>query len=531
MNPAAPMKRSILALSALLVLSIVSSLLAETIDPYSWIYEALRSFESIGLVHLEPTLPYDRSRVETYVREISSQVEEEKIELSDRQRFLLDRLKREFLSGYFAPEARDDKPISVIREEDRFAAVDASLGCALIKEAGISQGEIHGLGEAGMLVGFENIFDLQARYRIAMEPERGANVDGGHPGARTRSFRGLSGEFDRGVLSARGKRWEVRLGREYLHWGADPGEGLLLSRNAGSLDHIGGRIEIGKFALSVFHAVLGEGAIGEGAKKQIIPRRLAGHRLTVALPHDIYFGVGESVLYASYGVEWAYLLPVSIFYVNQANERTNDDNILYSFDVKVPVSRGIFFTAELLVDDIQYERDSRAGPDRIAYAMRIEARKVLKRKEFALACRYTRVDKFTYEHASTYSGVNTSFVSGDGNYPIDALIGSTLGPDADRWDVSLYCGAAARVDLDIGASFTRRGEGNALEPWSPGKDRNPPFPSGSIEHEKRFSATFSYDLGRSSRLSASCGLRWICGPSSLSDRKDEFGRLEILLDL
>ena len=103
-------------------------------------------------------------------------------------------------------------------------------------------------------------------------------------------------------------------------------------------------------------------------------------------------------------------------------------------------------------------------------------------REWGLSARYTRVDIYTYEHGyvQSFGNPNTDYVAGDGSYPPNPLIGSALGPDADRWDVALSCGASERIDCRCEASFIRRGEGNDLGSWYPGLDNDPPFPSGEV---------------------------------------------------
>ncbi len=377
------MNRSISILLACSLVLCAAGARTETIPPDHWAYEALRSFELGGLVALEPTLPYTRDRIEAYVAEISRRAESERIELGARQRFLLERLEREFIGKAASPGERDDAPLFEVREEGRFAAVDASGGGAVLKRVDRERGEANGLGGIDVLVGLGRGAAMETRGRLVMAPEWGSNVDGGHPGPRTRSFRGLTGEMDRALFSANGSRWELRIGREYLHWGGRWDEGLILSRTAGSLDHVGGRVAIGRFALSGFHAVL-------GGDRLYLERYFAGHRLTAALPGGVYVGIAETVLYGASGMEWAYLMPLGIFYVSQANERSNEDNVLYSIDVKAPIGRGLVLSGELLVDDIQYERGDGAGPDRIAFTIGIDAQRVAGGREYGLSARRPR---------------------------------------------------------------------------------------------------------------------------------------------
>ena len=83
---------------------------------------------------------------------------------------------------------------------------------------------------------------------------------------------------------------------------------------------------------------------------------MAGHRLEIRLPARIYAGISETVLYTGRDLDWAYLVPFGAFYANQYNEK-EDDNILWSADLRVPVTRGLVLSGELLMDDFQYESD------------------------------------------------------------------------------------------------------------------------------------------------------------------------------
>ena len=258
---------------------------AETVSPNSWIYEALKSFELRGLVALEPTLPYTFDQCEAYTREIIANIETCGVALGPRHAFLLECLTKQFVGMRDRPEDRWSKPVYTVREEERFAALDVSVGGSVRKNPDQKKGEADGLAVPGILVGLGHNVTLETSYRLRMAPERGNNVSGAKPSARLRSYRGVTAEYERAVIDASGDWWEARIGREYLHWGSSLREDLILSRTAGSLDHVGARFELGRFALSTFQAVLSSQS----------RRRFAGHRLTVALPRGVFVGVSETV--------------------------------------------------------------------------------------------------------------------------------------------------------------------------------------------------------------------------------------------
>ena len=355
----------------------------ETIMPDSWIYPALRTFELAGYVGLSPSMPYTRNEVERYVENILSGIAERGGRLTPRQDFLLERLKTEFLGTSRRPRTREDRPLLFCEHGGDFAAFDLAMGGLFAKSADLDEGEVWGLIRPDLLVDVEGRLTVQTNYRIKIGPERGANIGGRRPGPRERSWRGLTSEYEKGLIFLSGRRWGIRLGRDYLHWGSGREEGLLLSKSAGSLDHLAASLQMGRFEFVAIHAVL----------DIRLQRRFAGHRLSVRLPRGIFLGFGETVVYTGRGFDFTYLLPFGSYYANQYNEST-DDNVLWGLDWKVPVTSGLIVYGELLVDDFQYESDPPA-PNRIGFNITVEALVTIQDTEIELLAGYTYVDIFT----------------------------------------------------------------------------------------------------------------------------------------
>ena len=515
---------------ALCALGCVSAILicpsaarAETVPPDGWVYDALRTFELRGLVSLEPTIPYSRVQVELYVERIVASLETENVPLGVRERFLLERLREEFIGKAARPEDRENRPVYVVRDEDRYFAMDWAVGGSFRKRADEKKGEADGLAVPRFLVGFGRSITLDANYRLRMAPERGLNDRNFKPSPRTKSHRGLTAEYERALLSAEGAWWRLQLGRDYLQWGSGRSEGLILSRTAGSLDHFGGRFTIGRFSLSTFQALL----------SQNLERRLAGHRLTISLPRGVSFGIDETVVYCNRDLDYIYLLPLSVFYANQFNEAEND-NILWSFDWKVPLHRGVILYGEFLVDDLQYEQDDPAAPDKIAFNLSADVLALIGSRELEISGGYTYIDIYTYTHKREA----ISYVVGTGMTPgWNPGIGSPLGPDADRWNLRASLSYHPRAVFAVEGALIRSGEGNDYRRWdsptedSPGSPSHPPFPSGAVLNERTISASQLVDLGRGSYVSAGGGVRFLSGGPADLDKKDGFGYLELVLDL
>ncbi len=483
----------------------------ETIPPDSWVYPALNIFELRGLVTLEPYMPYSRSTVAHYLDRILTSLGKGDVTLTSRQQFLLGMLRDEFQAR--RPEDREDRPIIVYHDGEFFAAIDVTVGGALRKEVDRDTGKADGMILPGVVLDLGRRLTLETGYRVRIEPERDRYSRGMKPSAREKSFRGVVSEFERGYIAVRGSGWSVLVGRDYVHWGGSRTEGLLLSRTAGSLDHVSAVFTIGRLRLSTVHALLDPS----------LPRYLAGHRLTMRLPGDCYLGVSESVIYTRRGFDFTYLMPTISYYANQYNER-GDDNVLWGIDVKLPVWRGVLLYCELLIDDLQYERDPPA-PNRVAYNIAAEALTSLWERDVGIFADYTFIDIFTYAHKDSLA---TRYVAGDGDYPLNPILGSPLGPDADRWRFYIRTALHRRVTVGIEGSFIRRGEGNDLVEWDREEDPDPPFPSGDRKRENRYGTYCSIDLGGGSVISAGGG--WVDRSWTGITQRESFAYLEVAID-
>jgi len=513
MRPRIPIPAALLTAAALLVMiprPAASS--DETIPPRSWIYPALRSFELLGLVELAPASPYTRSEAEEYVDRIMQSIGAADPGLTPRQQFLLGRLRAELQGMSGTPSQREDGPLWMMREGRRFFTIDVEAGGGPVRQAVYDDVELNGILIPTLLLDMGGSVTLETSYILKMGPER----DGGCTGrgcGRVRSWRGLTSEYERGYVAFSGTRWRFQLGRDYVQWGPHGPAGLLVSSSARSIDHLAFDLSMGRFTLRTFQASL----------DPYVPRKLAGHRLEVRLPAGIKAGVSETVLYAGRDLDWAYLMPFGAFYANQYNEK-EDDNILWSLDLKVPVTRGLILSGELLIDDFQYESDPPA-PDKLGWTVRADGLVMPFGHDLEMSASYTRIDLYTYSHKDS---LLTTYVTGGGDKIADTFIGDPLGPDADRWMLRVSTPLHPRALLSLEGVLVRRGEGSDVRQWEWGNDPDPPFPSGEVTDEAVYSATLNVDLGRGSFVEASGGV--VSEKGAGGDDDEGFGSLVFVWD-
>lgn len=482
----------------------------ETIPPRSWVYPALRSFQTLGLVDLAPVSPYSRSEVESYVDRIMQSMKDGDVELTPRQEFLLGRLRGEFQGMEYSPDDRENAPLWTMSEGKRFFALDLAAGGALAKHVEYDDGEANGLLIPNFLLGMGGSVTFESDYIIRMGPERDEE-ETDYP--RMRSWRGVTSEFERGYVAFAGKGWRLQLGRDYIQWGPLGPGGLLMSSTARSHDHLGFDISMGRFTLRIFQAAL----------DSYVPRKMAGHRLEIRLPARIYAGISETVLYTGRDLDWAYLVPFGAFYANQYNEK-EDDNILWSVDLRVPVTKGLVLSGEFLMDDVQYESDPPA-PNKLGWTVRADALVMPWGHDVEMQASYTRIDIYTYSHKDS---LLTAYVTGNGEKTGNMIIGDQLGPDADRWLLRVATPLHPRALLSVEGTWIRSGEGNDMRQWEWGEDPDPVFPSGEVKDQRIYAAGLRIDLGHGSYIDAMGGIAEASGGGEEED--EGFGHLSFVWD-
>ena len=485
----------------------------ETIDVDSWIYPAFRTLELSGLVDLPSRMPWTRGEAEFFLERALQSLGDGGAPLTARRSFILDRLKAEFLGKASRPMNREDGPLWCLKEGARFATFDLSAGASYGKSAPEDRTGAAGSAVPEFLADLGRGLTLVSSYSARIERESGSNVSGEKPSPREKSFRGLRSEYRRGYLSVTGGRWAILAGRDHIHWGPGRVEGLIMSRTAGSIDQLSATVELGRFRLSAVQAVL----------DPEIPRRLAGHRLEISLPRKVRLGISETVVYTGRSLDFSYLIPVGSFYANQYNER-DDDNILWGADLKVPLRRGLIAHGEILVDDFQYE-DRGTAPDRLAFSVAIDALAAPFGRDVEITAGYARVDIYTYAHKDS---LLTRYVAGNGDPLVNPILGSTLGPDSDRWNLGIRLSVTARLTTEAGVTLTRRGDGNDLREWEWGSDPDPDFPSGATVEERTFLLGGSFDLGGGSSVFGKACLVRASGPGS--DGDGSYAYLGMILD-
>ncbi|NIO28605.1 MAG: hypothetical protein GTO29_08630 [Candidatus Latescibacteria bacterium] len=435
----------------------------EFLPPYHWSYFALARFEALGFCILPSERRFTRDEVIQYVSEIKEGIAASKATLHGRDKFNLDRLEQEFFDSESQanPKARFDPPVLYASDGSLHFEFDIDLGAAA---RDTTQWDFFGVSNPTLRLHITDSWTYELRYRIVMGPERDGRERGAYPSTRERSWRGLTSLYERSYLAYYRGWGNLFLGRDYVDWGPAGDRNVILAKEAGSQDLLGGRIRFKNFRLDAIHVIL----------SSTDERYLSGHRLQMMVG-KLVLGLSETVIHRDRLLDPAYLLPFASFYANQYAER-GDDNVLWAIDAKYRVTNGLVVDGSLLIDDFQYERGDSAAD---SYAFNVGVRGALARPLPAdLDVRYRHVTMYTYTHRDSLN----YHVGGSGNPNVgEPILGVTEGPDADLLTASVDVFPLPRLTTSLLFASLRRGEGNGFRAFEPGDDPSPRFPSGVVE--------------------------------------------------
>lgn len=450
----------------------------EFIPLENWSYRAAERFEALGLC----VVPEDRPLTRREFIDLTAAISENAFDrrLSPRDRYNLERLEKEYTNFASRTDAqhRYDPPTFYLEDPPLVLEGDVDIIGAAEKTALGDDTEFFVRSNPDFKIHYNDRVTYEVRYRFEYGPEHGARRDGHKPTPRTRSFRGLTSEFERSYIIAGWEKMHVFLGRAAVDWG--PSESSLITPGERlTLDQFGYRIRMKSLRLSMFHARL----------SPLSNRYLAGHRLEARWGRTV-FGVSETVLYAGKGIESIYSFPLSSFYANQFNERDNEDNITWQFDVKTHVFGRALLYGSMLVDDFQYEREG--DPDKLAFDVGTE---IALDAPLAATVRakYRFVDIYTYSHLDSL----TRYISGEADPGRgDVVLGGEPGPDSDQWRVEVDVFPRRNVVVTARAFGSRVGAGNDFRRHREGDDADPDFPLPVVVRSKGFGAALTYEFDR-----------------------------------
>ena len=265
-------------------------------------------------------------------------------------------------------------------------------------------------------------------------------------------------------------------GRSALSWGPSATGSLILSGASRPMDQLSARFRYKWLQYSVVSASLNP--IGDKY------RYFSGQRLDVRLRSNLWIGLSETVLYGGtyLPLHWAFHVPVIPLFGPVSNDRLGPDaeaNILGAVDVSYYMYPGLQLYGQLLIDDIQVEKQYPGDLEPNEWGLIAGTRMAV--GKFFGALEYARVANRTYRTVAGYTRYTHR------NQPLGYPLGSDLDQlwfQGNYWFSDTFLG---RLQFQ----YIRQGEGYLYKPfdtpWNiPGLTHySEPFPSGVVEKTVR----------------------------------------------
>ncbi|MBU0517530.1 capsule assembly Wzi family protein [bacterium] len=420
----------------------------ETLPPDHWAYDEVRWLQTLGYLHdLDPSQkPYTRREIALALNNIEGPLSGM---AGDRVVLLLD----EFANEMGEPSAN----------WHLFAGGRINAGLESCYNA---EGR-----EAGFLVANVGAGNKRMGIFTAIRADRDLSENPLYKGKIYSNFAGLS-EQAYFMVVGENSRWSLKLGRDHLYWG--PGQDhLLLNYNRRGIDQINVQA---RWGWGRFTALIGQVDDFEDSTGSRTSRFLSGHRLEISPWPWLRMGLSETLLFTG-DVRFGSMNPFVPYYGELVNE-TSEGNGLMGFDFVVYPAVGTEIFGELLLDDIQLEKNDS---------------KDLEPNEWGwlIGGRWSGVDGLLGV-GLTYSGVaNRTYNALEPKYRYQNYglpLGSELGNDADRlrFDFSIWPQAGYHANLFWEVS--RQGEGRVTAPfdttylaYTVEEGYDEPFPTGTVQ--------------------------------------------------
>ena len=498
-----------------------------------WVTDALNKLEISGVTggFHRHTLPLSREDVAKIVRIAEKRVQSGVPSISDIDRKLLEKLKREFRHELLQLNRQDLKNTMIQRTRIK---VQPEVRVANEEIAPAFQSGLHfSIGSKSHRLNAYSEMEI-SNFEQDQDFNEGFFLPDSAPVLKSADQRYEKWHWDYVVDFKRSylqynlsftEKAEVNLffGRDYVYWGASPIKSVGISDNSPPFELIrfSGTIpcKFGTLKATSFSAQLNSTWFDDGTTRYLAKRYLSAHRVEYSLSDWLEIGVSEWVLYGGdvESVRWHYLNPIIPYYAVQYNAK-NDDNMMLSFDGAVRPIDGVRLYAEWLADDFQYQSDSN-DPHAVTWLTGVEWYPKFADGQIGFLTEYVRVNRWAYTHLEP----DNQFTH------FGTMIGHPIGTDADFVTLRISYYATPSAVIKGSLSHQRNGEADITARYYGEDFENIPFPSGVVEELTEFRLGWKYRPMNGLNGSINYAWRHIQNKAHLEDKTEQQHRFVFLI--
>jgi len=337
------------------------------------------------------------------------------------------------------------------------------------------------------------------------------------PDYRGKKDRVTAGRLGEAYLDASWRYVAAFFGSIDRNWGSPDADGLLLSANPYSFDHLALRFGPPRLRLELLAAQLDP--LPLWGTTQPVNRYLAMHRLVVQPSERLAFSLAESAVYAQTGgiprsFELWYLNPLNVFLVSQYDGATTA-NVLLAADALWRPRGSLRLYGQLYLDDFQVDDRSASDQEPPGYGYTLSASGGARGGLVSWSLLYTRVTNLAYRTPANEEQYSFRTVGLGRNYA-----------DYDQATARLTVTPVPRVLAGLEVTALRQGQGDFRLQY-PADSLFPQTPTifdGVVERTLRLAASARWnprpgvqlaaELGRhdvrnAAHVSGAAGDRWV----------------------
>ncbi len=309
---------------------------------------------------------------------------------------------------------------------------------------------------------------------------------------RALEWKGTKSTINRAVIDYYSNGNYIIAGRFLPAWGQGLFDNMFLSRFTPSYDGLSFNLRKNNVDFTYFTAIVtpAHAVFRDDSFKTYVSM----HKLSFQLPMRSSFAFKEIIIYSSKLPEMRYVNPFAFYYFTQWNGRV-DDNVIWSLEFRNQFFRKIPLSAEIFVDDYQYDEQREIAPNKVGLQLTAGIPMYFKglygELEYAMITKWTGTHEYAqciykyYEHPMMYF----------------------IGPDADITGIRITYMMGTVFNAYYTFQYIRKGEGILELPHeTEGGDPHPAFPSGIVELTSNHYLDLQYQPLE--YFSLSCGLQW-----------------------
>jgi hypothetical protein len=431
---------------------------------YTTIYDYLDELANIHVIELNSAIkPYSRKFIAAKLHEAEGQLDK----LTRRQQKDLAFFLKDYNKELY-PNKNFKKRLDLFYYKDSLFAITINpiLGYSYYTNQNGTASQRWNGGEAYGYVGshFGFYFSLRDNgiYNVLSAPDYLTQL----PGGNYKPYQGVSKQrtdFDeaRGGLSVGWKWGSVSLVKDNFSWGNNYNGANIFSGRQPSFAYLNFKMKPAKwFEFNYIHGALVSMILdstriygaGSALRRDFIPKYLAANMLTIRPCRNLYFSLGNSIVYADKYIQPIYLIPF-MFYPsadhteNGAGSNSLGENSQMFADISIRCIPKTHIYSTLFVDEVNIGKmlDPKKQTNLFSFKAGIRFTNLIKNTSFTFE--YTQTHPWVYVHPIA----STAFSSNNYN------MGHYLGQNAQEWYGGIIFKPLRGLTLNAGLTYALKG--------------------------------------------------------------------------